>query len=265
MQLATRVLGEGQARTLLFISGFVGSSQVWDRHFESLQDGYRLLMIDTLGFGQSPKPMIDYSVAEHVAAIHATLQAHQAPRVDIVGHSMGCLLALAYASRYPQHVERLALLALPYFEDEAQARHVIRAGSAFNRWLAMDNWLGKAACTLMCRLRPLLLPIAPYLVHGVPAVVARDALRHHWTSYSRTLRNVIFKGDSRQWLAQFGGPVLLVHGTADTTAPIANVRPLSARSNVHFVELDAAHGLIFSHSERIVAKLRSFLAAGAEN
>jgi pimeloyl-ACP methyl ester carboxylesterase len=259
MQLATRVLGEGKARTLLFISGFVGSNQVWDRHFQSLQDSYRLLMIDTLGFGQSPKPMIEYSVAEHVAAIQQTLQQHQATHIDIVGHSMGCLLALAFAHQYPQHVDRLTLLALPYFENEAQARRVIREGSAFNRWLAMDNWLGKAACTLMCTLRPLLMPIAPHLVRGVPAVVARDALRHHWTSYSRTLSNVIFKGDSRRWLAQFAGPILMVHGSADTTAPIANVQHLITRSNVRFIELGATHGLIFSHSERIVAELRSFL------
>jgi pimeloyl-ACP methyl ester carboxylesterase len=260
MELATCVLGDSKNSSILFISGFVGSHEVWDRNFKSLQDCYQLLMIDTLGFGNSPKPMIEYSVAEHVAAIHETVQHCGAGRIDIVGHSMGCLLALAYANRYPDQVGRLVLLAMPYFEGETQARQTIRASSLFNRWLAMDHWLGKIACTLMCWLRPLLMPIAPYIAHTVPAVVARDALRHHWVSYSRTLRNVIFRGDAPRWFSEFSGAVLMVHGRADATAPIKNVKHLMSR-NTRLVEIDASHGLIFSHSERIVAEIRKFFAA----
>jgi pimeloyl-ACP methyl ester carboxylesterase len=258
-QLACTVEGDSGRAVVLFISGFVGSRRSWDKNFHSLARTFKLVLIDTLGFGESPKPNICYTVEDHVRAIHDTLAALGVGRTHVVGHSMGCLLALAYANHYPAHVGRLALLALPYFESEEQARNTIRNGSTFNRWLAMDTPLAKAACTFMCMLRPVLQAIAPYLVRHVPHVVAKDALDHNWQSYSHTMRNVIFRGDSHRWLREFKGQVLLVHGSHDKTAPLTHVEPLAHSANVKLLRLDADHGLIFSHSELIAASLADFL------
>jgi pimeloyl-ACP methyl ester carboxylesterase len=260
MQLATTVEGGADRPAVLFIAGFVGSRRSWDANFHALARHFRVVMLDTLGFGESPKPDIDYCVADHVQAIRDTLTMLGIERTHIVGHSMGCLLALAYAQQHPHQVERLGLLALPYFQSEAQARDTIRNGSRFNRWLAMDRPLAHIACTLMCMLRPALQRVAPYLVRDVPDIVAQDALAHNWRSYSRTLRNIVFRGDTPRWLHAFNGQILLIHGTRDATAPLANVEPLTARSNLQLLRLDANHGLIFSHSEWIAARLREFLA-----
>ena len=262
MQLSTKVLGESNSTTILFISGFVGSSETWDGHFKSLSEQYRLVLIDTLGFGRSAKPDIEYSIDDHVTAIHDTLQCHNIARTHLVGHSMGCLLALAYANRYPERTGQLALLAFPAFDDETQARQTIAQGSLFNRWMAMDTPLAKVACTLMCALRPVLMPLAPYLVRHVPAIVAKDALRHHWNSYSRTLRNVIFRADSRSWVQQIRASILLVHGTRDVTAPYANVQRYRTLPNVRLITLDADHGLIFTHSVLIAHELGTFFGEG---
>ena len=258
MQLSTKILGESNSTTILFISGFVGSYETWDAHFLSLSEHYRLVLIDTLGFGQSPKPDIEYSIEDHVAAIHHTLQSHNVQRTHLVGHSMGCLLALAYANRYPERTGRMALLAFPAFDDEAQARHTVAHGSLFNRWLAMDTPLARMSCALMCALRPVLMPLAPYLVRHVPAIVAKDALRHHWKSYSRTLRNVLFRADSRRWMQQTHASILLIHGIHDVTAPYANVLDYQSLPNVRLITLDADHGLIFTHSGLIAHELATF-------
>ena len=257
-QLAHTVEGIQRQGTIVFVSGFVGSRRSWDRDFYKLGKHFKIIALDTLGFGESPKPDISYTVEDHVKAIHETLAAQEVTTAHFVGHSMGCLLSLAYAAYYPAQVDSLALLALPYFESESQARETIRNGSLFNRWLAMDTAMAKAACTLMCMLRPVLRLVAPYLVRHVPHVVAKDALDHNWQSYSRTMRNVIFRGDSRKWFQAFLGRVLLVHGTRDTTAPIDNVRGLASPPRVQLLCLEADHGLIFSHSGWIAERLREF-------
>ena len=258
VQLASTVEGSGAQGTIVFVSGFVGSRRSWDRNFYSLANRFKIVALDTLGFGQSPKPDIRYTVEEHVNAIHETLATLGVTGAHFVGHSMGCLLSLAYANYYPAHVENLALLALPYFESETRARETIRNGSLFNKWLAMDTPLAKAACTVMCALRPALQVVAPYVVRHVPHVVAKDALDHSWQSYSRTMLNVIFRGDSRKWLQEFPGRVLLIHGSRDTTAPIANVQPLASLPRVQLLSLEADHGLIFSHSGWIAERLSEF-------
>lgn len=260
MQLACSVAGADGLPPVLFIAGFVGSRRSWNADFHSLERHFRLVLIDTLGFGESPKPEIDYSVEDHVHAIRDTLLAHGIGPTHIVGHSMGCLLALAFASSHPEQVCRMGLLALPYFANEAEARNTIRNESLFNKWLAMDTPLAKAACTVMCTLRPVLRPIAPYLVRHVPDVVARDVLAHNWSSYSRTLGNVVFRGESPRWLEAVRAQMLLIHGTRDRTAPFANVEPLARRPNVRLVPLDADHGLIFSHSQWLAGRLAAFFA-----
>jgi pimeloyl-ACP methyl ester carboxylesterase len=259
--LHAKVLGQRGAPAVLFLSGFVGSGEVWDVHFQALGNRFRLLMLDTLGFGKSPKPDIEYSLTEHLDAIDRTLDHYAVERADIVGHSMGCLLALAYAERFPQKVRRLVLLACPAFDDEQQARHSIANVSRFNRWLATDTPLARWACALMCTLRPVLLPLAPYLVRDVPAAVARDALQHHWKSYSRTLRNVIFQADTQRRIRQIDKPLLFIHGAQDETAPYANILRFAKRSNVRIVTLTAGHGLIFTHGELIAQEVASFLAS----
>jgi pimeloyl-ACP methyl ester carboxylesterase len=258
--LYAQTLRADHAETIVFLPGFAGSHDVWNHDFHALSAQYRLIFIDTLGFGLSPKPEIAYSIDDHIAAISATLQSLGVRRSYVVGHSMGCLLALAFADRFPERVTKLALLALPYFQSETEARATIQQTSWFNRWLALDNPLAHTACALMCRMRPTMMLLAPLLSPDVPAVVARDALRHTWTSYSRTLRNVIFRARPQEWLRTIPQPILIVQGTDDQIAPITSVRRgIASLANVRLIALAAGHRLIFTHSGVIAREIMHFL------
>lgn len=209
-------LGETQAPSVLFIPGMVGSSTSWTGPFRALARHRRLLLVDLLGFGYSPKPEdAEYSLNDHLQALRDTLSARGVSQVDVVGHSMGALLALAYAARFPQEVRRAALLGMPWYRSETEARHTIARSSLFNRALALETPLAHFACTLMCLLRPVLLPLMPWFMRSVPPMAARDALRHRWWSYSRTLKHLIIESQPADWLSGMGQPVLFVHGTRD--------------------------------------------------
>jgi pimeloyl-ACP methyl ester carboxylesterase len=177
----------------MFIPGFSGSHDMWNGDFRALRDRYQLVLLDTLGFGFSPKPEIDYTVDDHLDAIHTTMQALILHQFHIVGHSMGCLLALAYAFRYPNTALNLALIAFPCYQSQQEAREHIQNSSLFKRWFALNTPLARIGCLVMCHLRALLMLIASMFASDVPAVAARDALRHTWASYSRTLQHVIFQ------------------------------------------------------------------------
>src|SRR5438552_4097770 len=162
--LYAQVLGQPPGERVLFIPGFIGSHEVWDEHFRSLGDSYRLILIDALGFGRSPKPALAYTVEDHLTAIRNTLRELNVGRLHIIGYSMGSLLAAAYACHYPESVISLALLATPWFENESQARETIKNHSLFNRLLALDTPLAHFVCSLMCLMRPVLMPLMPWLV-----------------------------------------------------------------------------------------------------
>lgn len=259
LKLYAQVHGAEGSEPALFIPGFVGSHEVWDKHFRSLSDRSWLLLIDVLGFGRSPKPELAYTVEDHLTAIRNTLRELNVGRVHLVGYSMGSLLAATYACHYPESVASLTLLATPWFQSEQEARETIKNHSLFNRWLALDTPLAHFVCSLMCHLRPLLMPLMPLLVRNVPAVVAKEGLRHTWTSYSRTLQNVIFRAETQQWVQSVRQPVLMLHGKNDRTSPIENVRQgIVGLPQIRLVEYDADHSLIFTHSAALAREIREF-------
>jgi pimeloyl-ACP methyl ester carboxylesterase len=257
---------EVEQATLVMLPGFTGSSSTWDAYISSLSKNYRLVLLDVLGFGNSPKPMaFNYSQAEHLQAIEQTLQslALKTP-FHFVSYSMGCLMALAYAERFSTKVDKLVLLALPLYFSEQEARHTVKKSSLFIRLMGTDNWLAQTACQFMCTFQPLFQKVAPFLSPTVPANVARDGMLHNWSSYSQTLKHFIFEADGLAWLrevSQSGHKLLLLHGTADRLAPINNVRTLTkGLSNLDLIEFpQAEHNLTFTRSEAIAHYIISFL------
>ena len=103
---------------VLFIHGFISSSLFWTETVfpnfsEETKSRYRLFAVDLLGFGRSPKPADSlYTLNEHVDMIErSVLEPYRLKRFHIVAHSLGCILALALAVKYPGAVKSLTLLA----------------------------------------------------------------------------------------------------------------------------------------------------------
>jgi pimeloyl-ACP methyl ester carboxylesterase len=109
----------GEAKeNVLFIHGFISSSLFWTEtlfpNFSSVaKSSYRLFAVDLLGFGKSPKPSESlYTLREHLDMIEkSVLEAHKVQSFHIVAHSLGSILALALAAKYPQCVKSITLIA----------------------------------------------------------------------------------------------------------------------------------------------------------
>lgn len=108
----------GGGENVVFIHGFISSSSFWTEtlfpNFSGkVRSSYRLFAVDLLGFGRSPKPSeCLYTVREHLEMIEkSVLEPHKLQSFHIVAHSLGCILALALAVKYPGSVKSLTLLA----------------------------------------------------------------------------------------------------------------------------------------------------------
>ena len=108
-------------RTVVFIHG-AGLDHSWfglqSRYFG--YHGYNVLALDLPGHGKSAGPVLT-SVPAMADWVMKVLDAAKAQRASLVGHSMGTLISLDCAARYPQRVERVALIAtaLPMKVGEA--------------------------------------------------------------------------------------------------------------------------------------------------
>jgi pimeloyl-ACP methyl ester carboxylesterase len=98
------MLEGGQGPAVLLLHGFAGSSEDWRATAEFLvEQGYRALAVDCLGFGRSEKPGDAPYSLQLIAGLYAelldTLEIEQAM---VVAHSMGGKYALTLALLHPQ-------------------------------------------------------------------------------------------------------------------------------------------------------------------
>jgi pimeloyl-ACP methyl ester carboxylesterase len=73
------------------------------------KEGFRVVVPDQIGYGRSSKPIIPYNFHDMARNTRQILQHLNIPRVMVVGHSMGGMLAARFATQYPDMVERLVL------------------------------------------------------------------------------------------------------------------------------------------------------------
>jgi len=211
---------------VIFLPGLGATTRYWQGHLTALEQSHRVLLVDPLGFGQSPKPWTHYTVERHVAALHHVLD-QRAP-FTMVGHSMGALLALAYAARYPKQVERLVLISMPYFGSKEKALDYIGSQSALYRLLLTNTALAAVTCMITRRVFGRLLP---YLRPDLPREVAADIVKHTWRSFTSSLWEVIYSGSATQAVEALDGriPVFCLHGDQDRVAPLDGVLTLAGK------------------------------------
>lgn len=105
----------GSGPVVVLLHGFLASSKYWARVSELVAENNRVIAIDLLGFGNSPKPLFNsYDYDDHIETINQTLTSMGVTQPFIlVGHSMGALIALRYANDYKTKVRELILMNMP--------------------------------------------------------------------------------------------------------------------------------------------------------
>lgn len=104
-------LDSGSGSVVLFIHGILGSQRQWAHLVDKLDDDHRLIVPDLFGHGESAKPLGDYSLSAHAAAMRDLLDHLGIERVTLVGHSLGGGIAMQFFYLFPERVDRLVLVS----------------------------------------------------------------------------------------------------------------------------------------------------------
>ena len=110
-----KVAGQGRPgeAPVLFLHGGPGyNSYSFEKTIGAqLEARVQMIYLDERGSGRSQRPVNhDYRMATLVQDVEALRTSLKIPKLSLMGHSFGGTIALEYASRYPQHVEKLIIL-----------------------------------------------------------------------------------------------------------------------------------------------------------
>ncbi|XXG68083.1 hypothetical protein AAC387_Pa06g1258 [Persea americana] len=256
---------EKASETVLFIHGFISSSKFWTETVfpnfsKSTKSKFRLLAIDLLGFGRSPKPTDSlYTLREHVDMIErSVIEPYKVQSFHIVAHSLGCILALALAVKYPHAVKSLTLLAPPYFpvpKGEQGTQYVLRRVAPRRVWpliafgASLACWyehISRTICLLICKNHRLWEFMAKQITRNrVRTFLLEGFFCHTHNAAWHTLHNIICGSASKMdsYLDavrdELKCEVTVFHGSDDELLPVecsSSVKSKIPRANVKVIE-----------------------------
>jgi len=102
------VVGEGDPVVLLH--GYAQTSHMWRPLMTELARTHTVIAPDLRGIGQSSIPADGYTKAVMAQDIYALVHSLGSPRIRLVGHDIGLMVAYAYAAQYPSEVDRIVLM-----------------------------------------------------------------------------------------------------------------------------------------------------------
>jgi pimeloyl-ACP methyl ester carboxylesterase len=97
--------------SLVFLHYWGGSSRTWRHVTAGLAPSFHTVAIDHRGWGESDKPATGYGLADLAADAEGVIAALNLRRYVLVGHSMGGKVAKLMASRRPDGLAGLVLVA----------------------------------------------------------------------------------------------------------------------------------------------------------
>ena len=101
--------GKG-APPIVFVHGFGCARSDWDNQVAHFAPHHATVAVDLGGHGASPGGLEHRRLETHGADVAALLDDLKLPPAVLVGHSMGCRVALAAASLAPERVKALILV-----------------------------------------------------------------------------------------------------------------------------------------------------------
>lgn len=112
---------EGTGPPVVLIHANFASLIGWDPWVETLQDGYRVIRFDMTSHGLTgPDPTGDYTLERTVELAERFVDAMDLEQFTIGGTSLGGTVAIHYAARHPERIDRLILLSPGALEGRAR-------------------------------------------------------------------------------------------------------------------------------------------------
>ncbi|WP_298143483.1 alpha/beta hydrolase [Flavobacterium sp.] len=112
-RIHVRTAGEGTP--ILLIHGWLGTSYTWRKVAPQLvENGYRVIIPDMRGYGDSDKPVSGYDGLTLVSDLRSIIQTLEiTEKVHVVGWDMGALPTFLFAAHYPNEVASITYLDEP--------------------------------------------------------------------------------------------------------------------------------------------------------
>ncbi|NNF53508.1 MAG: alpha/beta hydrolase [Acidimicrobiales bacterium] len=125
---------------IVLLHGTGMDSSMWAGFRSALErsgvDAENIYALDLLGHGSTPRPSRPLHIDDYVRQVRKFIIQTNVGAVQLVGHSLGGLVALAVAATHPDVVTDVVVIGVPYGRSDAQRNEwldlIMKAGSTYD-------------------------------------------------------------------------------------------------------------------------------------
>jgi proline iminopeptidase len=245
-----------------FAHDYVHCSDAWD----TIAQHRRVVFYDQRGVGRSARLKTGQSctLADQIADLEAVRAHIGANKIDLLGHSWGGYLVMAYAARYPEHIRHLMIVdsAAPKWDDT-----VFLFKDVFPDAIERQNALQFAEA--LGDSNAMKQDIHEYLAQLFWSPEARDRFMAHASEYAydhtvnEVLNQDLKRFDLNPELAKFKMPTLVINGRYDMNVAMSVAWKIhNAIAGSKFVIFEkSGHLPYFEEPDKFVKTIEEFVGA----
>ena len=133
--------------TLIFIHGVGMCGEIWQPQVEYFSKSYRVITYDFLGHGQSPLPKNEPTLDDYVEQLNNLVDTIGVSNFSLVGHSMGAIISIAFARKFPLKVNALVPLNIVFNRSKKaqkdilmRANQLLESNKILNIEKTLERW-----------------------------------------------------------------------------------------------------------------------------
>jgi pimeloyl-ACP methyl ester carboxylesterase len=109
--LAYISMGDPKGTPVVLIHGYTDNARDWVPLVPYLSKRFHLILVDLRGHGRSSKPDCCYTLPDFAYDIVLLLDHLGVEKADIVGHSLGSIIAQTFAENWPERTDKVVLIS----------------------------------------------------------------------------------------------------------------------------------------------------------
>ena len=107
MDIKLNYIEQGQGQSLILLHGNGESCDYFEHQIAYFSKQYHVIALDTRGHGQSPRGEKPFTIKQFAEDLHDFMNEKGIERANILGFSDGGNIALTFALKYPEQVEKM--------------------------------------------------------------------------------------------------------------------------------------------------------------
>ncbi len=245
----------GAGPSLVLIHGWAMNNAVWGAFADELAQSYRVICVELPGHGMS-----EYTDAWTMDEVLQALHRQLPERSNILAWSLGGMLALAYAQRYPDRVDKLLMMASSACFVQAEGWLCAQEDEVLNAFL--HGMVDKPASTIKRFLRLQSQgALEPRLLNRRLNQCLKEGGSGSAEGLISGLR-ILQQADLRAALVAIACPLLMILGDKDQLIPVAvGAASLELNAGIQLSVIEqASHVPFLSDQAAVLESINQFIA-----